>query len=117
MQTKPGCSKEDAFRESTDKKLLEKWKDVLTMLPHVWNADEQYVKNATQYGIREIDRQTKELQVFDHESEIHKFREAMIKQYGEEDLSVRKGREIIFTTNGLLQSPLTCELFSKMKKC
>ncbi|CAF1505817.1 unnamed protein product, partial [Adineta steineri] len=27
------------------------------------------------------------------------------------------GREIIFTTTGLLKSPLTCELLSKMKKC
>jgi len=26
MQTKPGCSKEDAFRENPDKKLLDKWK-------------------------------------------------------------------------------------------
>jgi len=41
----------------------------------------------------------------------------MIKQYGQDELSVRKGREIIFTTNGLLDSPLTCELLSKMKKC
>jgi hypothetical protein len=117
MQTKPGCSKDDAFRENTDKKLLEKWKDVLMKIPSVWNVDEQYMKNATKYGLGEIYRQVKELETQGHKDKIKDFHEAMIKQYGEEDLSVRKGREIIFTTNSLLEAPLTCELLSKMKKC
>ncbi|CAF3822393.1 unnamed protein product [Rotaria sordida] len=111
MQTKPGCSKEDAFRENTDKKLLDKWKKVLMTIPTVWNVDEQYMKNATKYGIGEINRQAKELEAMGHKEKIKEFHETMIKQYGEDELSVRKGREIIFTTKGLLDSPLTCELF------
>ncbi|CAF4804075.1 unnamed protein product [Rotaria sp. Silwood1] len=113
MQTKPGCSKEDAFRENTDKKLLDKWKKVLMTIPTVWNVDEQYMKNATKYGIGEIDRQAKELEAMGYKDKIKEFRETMIKQYGEDDLGVRKGREIIFTTQGLLDSPLTCELFDR----
>ena len=117
MQTKPGCSKEDAFRENTDKKLLEKWKNVLMKIPTVWNVDEQYMKNATKYGLGEIYRQVKQLESAGYKEQVKDFHAAIIKQYGEEDLSVRKGREIIFTTKGLLQAPLTCELLSKMRKC
>ena len=117
MQTKPGCSKEDAFRENTDKKLLEKWKKVLMSIPTVWNVDEQYMKNATKYGLGEIYRQMKQLESAGHQEKVKEFSQSMMKQYGDEDLPVRKGREIIFTTTGLLKSPLTCELFSKMRKC
>ncbi len=117
MQTKPGCSKEDAFRENTDKKLLDKWKQILITIPTISNVDEQYMKNATKYGIAEIDRQVKELEKAGYKDKIKEFHNYMIKQYGQDDLSVRKGREIIFTTKGLLNSPLTCDLLSKIKKC
>jgi len=117
MQKKPGCSTEDAFRENTDKKLLDKWKQVLITIPTVSNVDEQYMKNATKYGIGEIYRQVKQLEKEGYKDKIKEFQDFMIKQYGEDDLNVRKGREIIFTTKGLLDSPLTCELFGKIKKC
>lgn len=117
MKTKPGCSKEDAFRENTDKKILEKWRKVLMSIPSIWNVDEQYMQNATKYGITEIYRQVKELEAKGYGANIKEFRETMIKHYGEDDLDVRKGREIIFTIKALLESPLTCGLFDKMKKC
>lgn len=75
------------------------------------------MKNATKYGISEIYRQMKDLEAAGYKEQMKEFSQSMIKQYGEEDLNVRKGREIIFTTNGLINSPLTCELFNKMKKC
>ena len=117
MQTKPGCSKEDAFRENPDKNLLAKWRKVLMTIPSVSNLNEEYMKNATKYGISEIDRQAKQFDAAGEGDKLKEFRQVMIKQYGEDDLNVRKGREIIFTTKGLIDSPLTCELFSKMKKC
>ena len=116
-QTKPGCSKEDAFRENTDKKLLEKWKSILVTIPSVWNVDVQFMKNATKYGIGEMFRQSKQLETSVAKEKINEFQQSIIKQYGQEDLIVRKGREIIFTTKQLLESPLTCELFGKVKKC
>ncbi|CAF3156024.1 unnamed protein product [Rotaria socialis] len=116
MQTKPGCSKEDAFRENTDKKLLDKWRKVLETIPNIWNVDEQYMNDAAKYGVGEIYRQAKQLEASGHQDKIKEFLDTIINQYGD-DLSVRKGREIIFTTKGLLDSPLTCELFGKIKKC
>ena len=117
MQTKPGCSTEDAFRENTDKQLLEKWKNVLVSISSVGNLDEQFMKNATKYGISEIYRQLKQLEATGHKDKVKEFHESMIKQYGEEDLCVRKGREIIFTVDELNRSPLTCDLLTRMKKC
>ena len=117
MQTKPGCSKEDAFRENTDKKLLDQWKNILLTIPSLSNQYEELVKNVTKYGISEIYRQVKQVQKTNDEHQVEDFLSKMIKQYGEDDLSVRKGREIIFTTKGLNDSPLTCEFLSGMKKC
>ena len=117
MQSKPGCSKEDAFRENTDKKLLEKWKKVLMTIPSVWNVDEQYMNNATKYGLGEMVRQMKQLEAAGFGEKIRDFRQTMIKQYGQEEIDVRKGREIIFTRQSLLESPPTCDLLSKIKKC
>ncbi|CAF3772172.1 unnamed protein product [Adineta steineri] len=117
MKEKPGCSKEDAFRENTDKKLLEKWHTVLTTIPSISNRQEDFYKNATTYGIGEIYRQVKQFEATNEQDKVKDFLTEMIKQYGTDDISVRKGREIIFTTQGLLNSPLTCEFLSKMKKC
>ncbi|CAF0958598.1 unnamed protein product [Adineta ricciae] len=117
MQTKPGCSKEEAFRENIDKKFLDLWKKVLMTIPTIWNVDDQYMKNATKFGIGEIYRQVNELKASGYDAKVKDFREKMLKQYGEDDITVRKGREIIFTTKKLLESPLTCELLSKVKKC
>jgi hypothetical protein len=117
MKTKPGCSSEDAFRENTDKHLLEQWKNILITIPSISNLHEQYIKNATKYGISEIYRQAKEIEKINQNDKVKDFLTTMMKQYGEDDISVRKGREIIFTTKGLINSPLTCEFMSKMKKC
>jgi len=117
MQTKPGCSKEEAFRENTDKKILDQWKKVLISIPSLSNLDEQLMKNATKYGISEIYRQAKQIEATNQGDKVKDFLAEMIKQYGNDDISVRKGREIIFTTNGLKDSPLTCEFLSKIKKC
>ena len=117
MQTKPGCSKEDAFRENTDKNLLEKWETILAKIPSIDNQKEFLMKNATKYGIYEIYRQAKQIEQTNKNHQIKDFLSAMIKQYGEDDISVRKGREIIFTIEQLKNSPLTCEFLSRMKKC
>jgi len=117
MKTKPSCSKGDAFRENTDKNLLDEWKKVLITIPSISNLNEQFMKNATKYGIREIYRHAKEIQTTNEEDKVKDFLSTMIKQYGEDDISVRKGREIIFTTKGLNESPLTCEFLDRMKKC
>ena len=117
METKPGCSKEEAFRENIDKKLLNKWKNILMTIPSISDRNQQYIKDATQYGISEIYRQAKQIQSTNPNDKVKDFIEEIIKQYGTEDINVRKGREIIFTTQELMNSPLTCEFLSSMKKC
>lgn len=117
MHAKPGCSSEEAFRENTDKKLLEKWSNVLQTIPSISNHQEEFMKNATKYGIGEIYQQAKDIEKTNDGQKVKDFLQTMIKQYGEDDIQVRKGREIIFTTTGLISSPLTCEFLSKMKKC
>jgi hypothetical protein len=117
MQTKPGCSKEDAFRENTDKNLLEKWRTILSTIPSMSNQNELLIKNATKYGISEIYRQAKQIEGTDENNQVKDFLSAMMKQYGDDDITVRKGREIIFTIEELKNSPLTCEFMSRMKKC
>jgi hypothetical protein len=41
----------------------------------------------------------------------------MVEQYGQDGIYVRKRREIIFSSERLAASPLTCEFLSQMKKC
>lgn len=117
MKEQKDCSAEEAFRENTDKKLLSKWNEILTALPLSSEIREESVRNATRYGIGEIYRQTNALEATYPRKDIGDFRRSMIEQYGEEDISMRKGREIIFTSEGLADSPLTCEFLSQMKKC
>ena len=117
MKEQKDCSAEEAFRENTDKKLLNNWKDILTALPLSSEMCEESVKNATRYGIGEIYRQTNAFGGTYPRKDIEDFRRSMIEQYGQEDISMRKGREIIFTSESLAASPLTCEFLSQMKKC
>ena len=81
------------------------------------DLNEQYITNATQYGISEIYRQAKQIESTNPNDKVKDFLEEIIKQYGTNDINVRKGREIIFTTQDLMNSPLTCEFLSSMKKC
>ena len=117
LKAQPDCSAEEAFRENTDKTLLNKWKEILSALPLASEVREEDVRNATRYGIGEIYRQTNALGTTYPNKEIGEFRRSIIEQYGEDDISLRKGREIIFTNEGLAASPLTCEFLSQMKKC
>lgn len=112
IQKLPGCSSEEAFRENTDKKLLKQWNEILVTIPDI--NHQQLIENAERYGIHEIYQQAKDLQEND---QVKTFLKKITEQYGNDDISVRKGREIIYTVEQLKQSPLTCEFLSSMKKC
>ena len=117
MKEQPDCSAEEASRENTDKKLLNKWNEILSDLPLSLERREEYSKDATRYGIGEIYQQANALEAIYPRKDMADFRRSIIEQYGEDDISMRKGREIIFTSEGLAGSPLTCEFLSQMKKC
>ena len=109
----PGCSAEEAFRENTDKKLLKQWDEILQTIPNIDHL--QLIEKAKRYGIHEIYQQAKDLE--NDNTQVKEFLSTMIQHYGEDDIIVRKGREIIYTIEQLNASPLTCEFLSLMKKC
>lgn len=113
VQSIPGCSAKEAFRENTDKQLLKQWKEILQTIPNIDQS--QMMIDAKKYGIHEIYRQAK---IFENDNtQVKEFLSTMIQHYGEDDITVRKGREIIYTIEQLNTSPLTCEFLSRMKNC
>ena len=99
-----------------DRGVLRKWKKVLSKLPSKWKIDKTYKEHAIKYGIREIDRQAREFKAAGAGRRVEKFRKYLEKKYGSDDLSVRKGTEIIFTVDELLASHETCQSPS-VKQC
>ncbi len=116
-ETKIECAKLRAFKENTDKKVLKKWKKVLLKLPLKWNIHKSYNERAIKYGIQEMNQQSKDLEAAGIGKYVKHFRKFLIQQYGQDDITVRKGREIIFTTTQLKQSHPTCQEDNSRKKC
>ena len=112
VQSLPGCSSEEAFRENTDKKLLKQWNEIIVTIPNI--NHQQLIENAERYGIRAMYEHAKDLQ---DNKQMKQFLTKIVQQYENDDVIVRKGREIIYTVEQLNQSPLTCEFLSSMKKC
>lgn len=117
FKKKSACSTQEAFRENTDTNLLNEWKMILRTIPSIRSEQEQFTENAEKYGIREIYRQVEQIQSTTNQTQVNDFLSKVARQYGKDDLNVRKGREIIFTTKQLNQSPMTCEFLSRMTKC
>lgn len=110
------CAKLRVFKQNIDRKVLKKWKKVLSNLPSKWKIDKSYRERAFKYGIHEIDQQSRDLKSAGAGRAVQKFRTYLQKRYGLEDISVRKGREIIFTVDDLRESHGTCQTPSD-KKC
>lgn len=111
-ETTEECAKLRALKENIDRKSFKKWKKILSK----WKIDQTYRTRAFKYGIHEIDQQSKDLKSTSARRSAEKYRKYLQKKYGSEDLSVRKGREIILTIDDLHQSQRTCETSSE-KKC
>ena len=116
-ETKVECAKLRAFKQNVDRSVLKRWKHVLTKIPAKWQLNKQYKERAIKYGISEIDQQSSDLQAAGAGKHVKDFRKFLVKRYGEDDLAVRKGQELIFTVTDLLQSSLTCEPRTDLKKC
>lgn len=114
-ETKTECAKFQAFKENIDKSVYKKWKKILSKLPSKWKIDQSYKERSIKYGIREIDQQSNDLEAAGAGRYVKDFRKALLQKYGQEDIMVRKGREIIFTTHELKQSRATCETSSSIK--
>ncbi len=116
-ETKSECAKLRAFKDNIDKIVLKKWIKVLSNLLSKWKINQQYIKRAVKYTIHEIYQQSKDLEAAGAGKDVKNFRKLLIEKYGQDDIRVRKGREIIFTTTGLKQTHLTCQSNNDIKRC
>lgn len=107
LRATPLCSSQEAFRENTDHKLILKWNQILSSIP-VLDEDERNAlrSEARKQGIHEIFRQT--LAYAKDYIQVRDFQQELEKKYGRDTRS-RKGNEIIFTTEQLLESRQSCE--------
>lgn len=107
IKNSPVCTKEDAFRENTDTKLTQKWNQILSTLPILTENERNSMRlKVSKEGIHEIYRQT--TQFYDDYIQVRDFRKELETKYGRDTRS-RKGNEIIFTTEQLLDSRISCE--------
>lgn len=107
FQNSPICSKEDAFRENTDTKLTKKWNQILSTIPILTENERNSMRlKASKEGIHEIYRQSSIY--YDNYIQVRDFRNELENKYGHDTRS-RKGNEIIFTTEQLLESRVSCE--------
>lgn len=116
-KSKVQCAKLTAFKRNMDLDVYKTWRDILTSVIHNSDRREKLRKRAVKYGIREMNKQAKQLQTMRNEfhGSIGEFRKLLIEKYGEHDLEFRKGREIIFTTSGLLKTSRTCTSPNEIK--
>jgi len=107
FQQSPICAKDNAFRENTDTKLTKKWNQILSTIPILTDNERNSMRlKVSRQGIHEIYRQTSE---FYHDYiQVRDFQQELINKYGR-DIRSRKGNEIIFTTEQLLESRISCE--------
>jgi len=56
-----------------------------------------------------------QIQSTTNQTQVNDFLSKVARQYGKDDLNVRKGREIIFTTSGLLKTSRTCTSPNEIK--
>lgn len=106
FQRKPMCSNADAFRENVDTKLTRKWNQLLSSIPSLTEDERNAMRlRVNKDGIHEIYRQTSALA--DGFVQVRDFRRELESKYGR-DARSRKGNEIIFTTEQLLQSRMAC---------
>lgn len=117
-ETRAECAKRRAFKHNVDRSALQRWKRVLTKIPEKQQLNKSYQQQrAIKYGISEIHQQASDLHTAGAGKYVKDFRKFLVKQYGEDDLMVRKGQELILTITALRQSSLTCEPHTTVKRC
>jgi len=107
FQNSPICSKDNAFRENTDAKLTKKWNQILSTIPVLTENERNSMRlKVSTEGIHEIYRQ---ISRFSNDYiQVRDFQKELENKYGH-DIRSRKGNEIIFTTEQLLESRVSCE--------
>ncbi|CAF0997354.1 unnamed protein product [Adineta steineri] len=93
------CKPEGTFHEWIDHRLIKKWTKILNTINDLTHDERRKMQNDVfSRGILEIYRQTL---LFPSISHVNDFRIELEQQYGS-DICARKGNEVIFTTEQLL---------------
>ena len=105
------CARKGAFHEWTDRQLLSKWSQILATSVGTLTVNERRTMRdeASSHGILAIYRQTL---LFTSVPRVNEFRVELEHRYGY-DVIARKGDEIIFTTEQLIDTTLGCGSFSR----
>lgn len=108
------CTSEGVFHEWTDRRLIKRWTQILATINTLTRSERRKMQDkAFSEGILEIYRQTL---LFPLVSHVNEFRIELEHRYGD-DVSARKGNEIIFTTEQLLNSsPAYAQSFVNMNR-
>lgn len=109
------CAKLVVFKKNMDREALRIWKKVLLNLTTKWKIDKTHKEHVNKYGIWEINQPSRDLKSADAGIPMENFRKYLEEKYGSDNLSVRKGREIIFMVDELLATHSTCEPSSSPK--
>ena len=100
------CQSDEAFQEWIDRRLIMKWTKILSTIETLTREQRRQMQDLISIeGIREIYRQTLQ---FPSLSPVNDFRQELEHRYGD-DIHYRKGHEIIFTTEQLLNTNPVCD--------
>lgn len=103
------CKGEGAFHEWIDRDLVRRWTAILNKIENLTREERHRMKDlVSRQGIREIYRQ---MLLFSSLSNVNEIRSELEHRYGN-DVGFRKGHEIIFTTEQLLNTYPVCDRFS-----
>ncbi|CAF4625672.1 unnamed protein product [Rotaria sp. Silwood1] len=95
------CSNDEAFRENTDIKITKQWNQILSTIPILTENERKSMRlKVSKEGIHEIYRQTSKF--YNNYIQVRDFQKSLENKYGYDTRS-RKGNEIIFTTEQLLE--------------
>jgi hypothetical protein len=99
------CTSPDTFHEWIDRRLLRRWTHLLSEIDTLAHNERRTMQQlALTHGILEIYRQSL---LFPSSSNVNNFLQELKWRYGF-DVSARKGHEVIFTTEQLLNSSSLC---------
>ncbi|UJR32466.1 hypothetical protein I4U23_019928 [Adineta vaga] len=110
------CTPDGAFHEWTDRRLLRRWTQILATIDNLTRNERRCMQEkAFSYGILEIYHQSL---MFPSLPLVENFRVELEHRYGS-DIGARKGHEIIFTTEQLLNSspPFTDSSINDNQQC
>lgn len=116
-EAKSECVKIRALKENVDKFVARRWMILLSKLPKKLQIAQQYRSRADIQGIYEIAQQLTALEAAGGGRDVKRVRQTLVDTYGQDDLRLRQGREILLTVAALKRSHPICSSAKDPKRC